>query len=95
MPGSRAAGQPVAAIMAGEMRAFFGIDVLRKICNHPDLATAVADAPDYRDPATPRPHLRSGKMTVMAQLLRLWHSAWRLFFCLARWRGRAPTIPRG
>lgn len=37
-------------ILRGELTAFHGIDLLRKICNHPDLATSLADAPDYSDP---------------------------------------------
>ncbi len=65
----------VADILHGHLRLFAGIDTLRKLCNHPDLATSIAAMPDYSNPATPAPHLRSGKMAVMAQLLRLWHGA--------------------
>eukprot|EP00054_Salpingoeca_dolichothecata_P025480 m.178669 g.178669 ORF g.178669 m.178669 type:complete len:1122 (-) comp25371_c0_seq1:29-3394(-) len=60
-------------ILHNQCRPFFGIDVLRKLCNHPDLATAVSSIPDYTDPDTPLPWQRSGKMIVVEQLLRLWH----------------------
>lgn len=59
--------------MAGETRSFGGIDMLRKISNHPDLATRLKTAPDYSDPETPLPWKRAGKMVVLEQLLRLWH----------------------
>lgn len=44
------------------------IDMLRKICNHPDLADAryKDDIPAYGDPA------RSGKLQVLKSLLPLW-----------------------
>jgi hypothetical protein len=45
----------VRSILSGELKAFFGIDVLRKICNHPDLATALCTPPDYSDPEVPLP----------------------------------------
>ena len=70
-------------ILRGSIKALFGIDVLRKLCNHPDLATSIAIAPDYSNPEVERPHLRSGKMKVTAQLLQLWHGALSLVgFCL-------------
>jgi hypothetical protein len=89
------ASPDVLRILQGDLRAFFGIDILRKICNHPgdrlaeelltrpcrvlngavvvDLASSIAEPPDYSDANVPLPHMRSGKMVVMAQLLRLWH----------------------
>lgn len=63
----------VRSIVRGTLMAFAGIDTLRKICNHPDLAVNLADPPDYSDPATPLPWQRSGKMVVLQQLLSLWH----------------------
>ena len=62
----------VRSIVSGSLQAFAGIDTLRKICNHPDLATKLADPPDYADPDCPLPWQRSGKMVVLQQLLKLW-----------------------
>ena len=68
------ASRDVGDILRGDMTAFHGIDILRKVCNHPDLATSLADPPDYSDPSVPLPFERSGKMIVLRQLLRLWNS---------------------
>jgi DNA excision repair protein ERCC-6 len=48
----------------------FGIDYLRKICNHPDLTEhkTLSKKPGY-DYGTPN---RSGKMQVVKELLSLW-----------------------
>lgn len=61
-------------IRKGKRQVLYGIDILRKICNHPDLLDLkrkkmndYEDA-DYGNPA------RSGKMQVVKQLLILWHS---------------------
>lgn len=62
----------VQAVCSGDMRTFVAIDTLRKVCNHPDLATALCDPPDYTNPDVPLPHERSGKMKVLKQLLELW-----------------------
>ena len=64
----------VRSIVGGSLQAFAGIDTLRKICNHPDLATNLTSPPDYADPACPLPWERSGKMVVLQQLLKLWQS---------------------
>ena len=56
-----------------------GIDVLRKICNHPDLLqrSSWGDAPGYGDPA------RSGKLRVALRVLQAWAAAGHkaLVFC--------------
>ncbi|KAL7747064.1 DNA repair protein rhp26 [Sorochytrium milnesiophthora] len=57
------------AIYQGNRQALYGIDVLRKICNHPDLLALKAphrgsEFGDYR---------RSGKMLVVKALLDMWH----------------------
>lgn len=80
------ASKEVTRILSGEVHALYGIDILRKICNHPDLATTLCLPPDYSDPETPLPYLRSGKMVVLAQLLQLWKSAQHrvLMFCQTR-----------
>jgi DNA excision repair protein ERCC-6 len=65
------ASREAADILAGDRGALAGIDVLRKICNHPDLlerATA-GSAPDYGAPA------RSGKLAVLERLLAAWAAA--------------------
>ena len=50
----------VTSILAGKRNVLFGIDILRKVCNHPDLVKRVAkDRPvDYGNPE------RSGKLKV-------------------------------
>ncbi|KAF6256644.1 P-loop containing nucleoside triphosphate hydrolase protein [Scenedesmus sp. NREL 46B-D3] len=59
----------VAEILSNRRKALAGIDVLRKICNHPDLlerAAAQANA-DYGEPS------RSGKLQVLVKVLEAWH----------------------
>lgn len=51
---------------AGKRNLLGGIDIVRKICNHPDLVMQDTSQPDYGDPA------RSGKMQVVRGLLELW-----------------------
>ncbi|KAK6345289.1 hypothetical protein TWF718_007212 [Orbilia javanica] len=57
-------------IFAGKREALAGIDVLRKICNHPDLCnrTKLSADPqhDYGNP------VRSGKMQIVKGLLKAW-----------------------
>lgn len=61
-------------IRKGKRQVLYGIDILRKICNHPDLLDLKVknledyDEQDYGNPA------RSGKMQVVKQLLLLWKS---------------------
>ncbi|SCU91365.1 LAME_0E12222g1_1 [Lachancea meyersii CBS 8951] len=56
-------------IRNGKRQVLFGIDILRKICNHPDMLVKNERQHElsYGDPR------RSGKMQVVKQLLKLWH----------------------
>lgn len=58
------------SILNGKRQVLFGVDVLRKICNHPDLTQREALLKkkhyNYGDPA------KSGKMIVVKALLELW-----------------------
>ncbi|RMZ81468.1 hypothetical protein DV738_g2270, partial [Chaetothyriales sp. CBS 135597] len=58
------------AIMTGKRQVLYGVDILRKICNHPDLQDhrrlSVKRDYNYGDPA------KSGKMQVVGSLLELW-----------------------
>ncbi|EFJ53228.1 hypothetical protein VOLCADRAFT_120230 [Volvox carteri f. nagariensis] len=73
------ASTEVGEILEGSRRALCGIDILRKICNHPDLLERVTaqDAEDYGNPA------RSGKLRVAERVLTSWHTARQkaLLFC--------------
>ncbi|KAK5052614.1 hypothetical protein LTR84_002479 [Exophiala bonariae] len=58
------------AIMNGKRQVLYGVDILRKICNHPDLTQhkrlSIKPGYNYGDPA------KSGKMQVVGSLLELW-----------------------
>jgi DNA excision repair protein ERCC-6 len=58
------------SILNGKRQVLYGIDILRKICNHPDLQDhkTLGGKPgyDYGNPA------KSGKMQVVGSLLELW-----------------------
>lgn len=58
------------AIMNGKRQILYGIDILRKICNHPDLqqhrTLSIKPDYDYGNAA------KSGKMQVVRALLELW-----------------------
>ncbi|ORY79839.1 SNF2 family N-terminal domain-domain-containing protein [Protomyces lactucae-debilis] len=56
------------AILNGKRQVLFGVDVLRKICNHPDLVDRLQlqKRSDYGDSS------KSGKMQVVKALLELW-----------------------
>lgn len=62
------ASTDVEQIFDGSRNALYGIDVMRKICNHPDLLEREHSCrdPDYGNPE------RSGKMKVVAEVLKLW-----------------------
>ncbi|CAK7346372.1 unnamed protein product [Dovyalis caffra] len=62
------ASSEVEQILDGSKNSLYGIDVMRKICNHPDLLEREHSChnPDYGNPE------RSGKMKVVAQLLKVW-----------------------
>lgn len=58
------------AIVSGKLNQLKGINIIRKICNHPDLQnhknSNIKNRPDYGDPKW------SGKMQVIGSLLPLW-----------------------
>ncbi|KIV85949.1 hypothetical protein PV11_01597 [Exophiala sideris] len=58
------------AIMNGKRQVLYGVDILRKICNHPDLVDhkrlSIKPGYDYGNPS------KSGKMQVVGSLLELW-----------------------
>lgn len=62
------ASTEVEQILDGRRNSLYGIDVMRKICNHPDLLERehALNNPDYGNPE------RSGKMKVVAQVLNVW-----------------------
>ncbi|ERF74802.1 hypothetical protein EPUS_03186 [Endocarpon pusillum Z07020] len=64
------ASEEMKSILSGKRQVLYGIDILRKICNHPDLQDhknlAGKSGYDYGNPA------KSGKMQVVGSLLELW-----------------------
>ncbi|KAL1329867.1 hypothetical protein HN51_047051 [Arachis hypogaea] len=62
------ASSEVEQILDGHKNSLSGIDVMRKICNHPDLLERdhASGNPDYGNPE------RSGKMKIVAQVLNAW-----------------------
>ncbi|XP_023641564.1 protein CHROMATIN REMODELING 8 isoform X2 [Capsella rubella] len=62
------ASSEVEQILDGNKNSLYGIDVMRKICNHPDLLEREHSYqnPDYGNPE------RSGKMKVVAEVLKVW-----------------------
>lgn len=58
------------AILSGKRQVLYGIDILRKICNHPDLMDhknlSIKPNYNYGDPE------KSGKMKVVGSLIELW-----------------------
>ncbi|RDI88969.1 hypothetical protein Vi05172_g1005 [Venturia inaequalis] len=61
----------MSSILAGKRQALYGIDILRKICNHPDLVHHKRDSrkSDYGEDS------KSGKMQVVKALLEMWKKA--------------------
>ncbi|KAK2989472.1 hypothetical protein RJ640_019571 [Escallonia rubra] len=62
------ASSEVEQIFNGNRNSLYGIDVMRKICNHPDLLEREHSCrnPDYGNPE------RSGKLKVVAEVLKVW-----------------------
>lgn len=60
--------QEMVSILHGRRQVLYGVDVLRKICNHPDLLAHKLqfNKPDYGSAP------KSGKMQVVKSLLELW-----------------------
>ncbi|KAI1355709.1 SNF2 family N-terminal domain-containing protein [Xylaria sp. FL0043] len=56
-------------VLKGTTQSFFGIDRLRKICNHPDLVDPNVKARHPQDWGAPS---KSGKMQVLKALLGMW-----------------------
>ncbi|KTW30795.1 hypothetical protein T552_00507 [Pneumocystis carinii B80] len=60
------------SILNGKKNVLYGIDILRKICNHPDLVDRISllkiNNIEYGDPK------KSGKMQVIGEILKLWKS---------------------
>ncbi|KAI0435186.1 SNF2 family N-terminal domain-containing protein [Xylaria sp. FL1042] len=56
-------------VLKGTTQSFFGIDRLRKICNHPDLVDPNIKARHPQDWGAPS---KSGKMQVLKALLGMW-----------------------
>lgn len=80
--------EDVRAILAGEKNILAGIDILRKICNHPALLKAEDEeiyGLTHIEPPTD-PTERSGKMNVLQSVLRHWHGGAHrvLLFCQTR-----------
>lgn len=59
----------MSAIFQRTRQSLFGIDILRKICNHPDLADPVLKKRANYDWGNPK---KSGKMQVVKALLPMW-----------------------
>ncbi|GEQ71302.1 hypothetical protein JCM33374_g4984 [Metschnikowia sp. JCM 33374] len=92
--------EDVGAILNGRRNVLMGVDMLRKICNHPDLVD--------RDLLSKKKNYhygeisKSGKMVVLRNLLQLWQSQGHrtLLFCqtkqmldiLEKFVGHLPTI---
>ncbi|KAI9343810.1 SNF2 family N-terminal domain-containing protein [Pilaira anomala] len=70
------------SILEHRRQVLFGIDIVRKICNHPDIInlTLSHSDPDYGNPE------RSGKMIVVKALLNMWKQQQHkvLLFCQTR-----------
>lgn len=75
------ASEDISAILKGKRNVLMGVDILRKICNHPDLVDREMltrkKSYNYGSP------LKSGKMQVLKNLLQLWQNQGHrtLLFC--------------
>ncbi|KAI5794402.1 SNF2 family N-terminal domain-containing protein [Peziza echinospora] len=74
-------GEGMRSILAGRQQILWGIDIVRKICNHPDLPERVKLLADedyeYGNPS------KSGKMEILRALLPYWRNEGHrtLLFC--------------
>ncbi len=74
----------IQSVLAGKRNILAGIDLLRKVCNHPGL---LIGGPMEDFPGFPNPYGEiSGKMTVIEQTLKLWKTRNHkvLLFCQTR-----------
>lgn len=66
----------IKGILEGRMKIFVGLNLLRKICNHPDLFTGGPKGFDEDEPIQEEDkfgfYKKSGKMVVIHALLKLW-----------------------
>ena len=64
------AGDEMKSILNGKRQVLYGIDILRKICNHPDLVEhrTLSVKPGYNYGSG----TKSGKMVIVRELLDLW-----------------------
>ncbi|POS84328.1 hypothetical protein EPUL_006809 [Erysiphe pulchra] len=63
------ASKEVLSIINGTRQSLYGIDILKKICNHPDLidpSLSTEHGYEWADPT------KSGKMKIVESLLKLW-----------------------
>ena len=60
------ASEDLNSILKGKRNMLMGVDILRKICNHPDLVDKSKKSIDYGNAK------RSGKMQVVKNLVQLW-----------------------
>ncbi|KAI8824146.1 DNA dependent ATPase [Fimicolochytrium jonesii] len=69
----------VASILSGKRQSLYGIDIMRKICNHPDILLRETKQNDADYGAVEH----SGKMKVVQALLRMWKTQGHrtLLFC--------------
>lgn len=75
----------IKSVLAGKRHILSGIDLLRKLCNHPGLLGLTEGLEDW--PGFPEPYGEvSGKLTVVGETLRLWKERGHrvLLFCQTR-----------
>ena len=75
--------ETVVKILDGKYQVLAGIDVLRKLCNHPDLIKSKSERQDTK---RSNQASRSGKLQVVESLLKIWSSQSHrvLLFCQTR-----------
>ncbi|KAK6453735.1 DNA dependent ATPase [Scheffersomyces xylosifermentans] len=76
--------EELSSILKGRRNVLMGVDILRKICNHPDLVNR--DILQHKKNYNYGNPVKSGKMQVLKNLLQLWQSQEHktLLFCQTR-----------
>ncbi|ABN65578.2 DNA dependent ATPase [Scheffersomyces stipitis CBS 6054] len=76
--------EELSSILKGRRNVLMGVDILRKICNHPDLVNR--DILEHKKNYNYGNPVKSGKMQVLKNLLQLWQSQEHktLLFCQTR-----------